>query len=245
MPGPLGLIKPPDQAHIEKYPLKALAGTGPVDVPVTLGVNWYDTFDEPRELASSSEGTSWHLPDVEKGESLGSIRGGHSFCLEPMGAVKLNKESLRTFYNQGVEGACVGFGHARAQSIMRGYRLFDAFWLYDEARKTEGTFPNGEGSTCRAAMKVLQTIGLREQKGQTVCTRDVGDGPVDPKLGISVFRWATTADEVLTALARPKAQAVPFTNNWGDGYPLTVWMPVATLDRLLKEEGEADIVTDR
>ncbi len=28
-------------------------------------------------------------------------------------------------------------------------------------------------------------------------------------------------------------------------YPLTVWMPVATLERLLKEQGEAAVETER
>jgi hypothetical protein len=242
---PLGRITPPDFDHVTAKPLRELEGEAPTDVAVTVGINWYDTFDSPKETRSAEEGTSWHLPDVAKGEPLGTIRGGHCVCLEPMGAVKLNRESLRVFYNQQQEGACVGFGHARAQSILRGYKLFDAFWLYDEARKTEGTYPEGEGSTCRAACQVLETIGLREQTGQAFCQREVGDGPVDPALGIKAVRWATTVDEVLRALARPNAQAVPFTNNWGDGYPLTVWMPVATLDRLLKEGGEADVVTER
>jgi len=243
MAGTLGRVTPPDFEHVEKYPLRALGAAAPTDVPVTLGVNWYTSFDpEGGKLRQTKDG-SWHLPDASR-EDLGTVRGGHSFCLEPMGAVKLNTEAHRIFYNQGEEGACVGFGHSRAQTILRG-TLFDAFWLYDEARKVEGTYPDGEGSTCRAACKVLQTIGHREQVGQEVCTRDVGDGPVKTTLGISAYRWATTADEVLAALARPNAQAVPFNNNWGDDYPDVVWMPVATLERLLQEDGEADVVTAR
>jgi hypothetical protein len=237
----LGCIIPKDKSHVTAKPLRGL-DKPPVDVPAVVGVNWYDSFDNPKEMASTAEGISYHLPDVEKGESLGSVRGGHCFCLEPMGAVKVNRESLRVFYNQGEEGACVGFGHARAQSIMRGYKLFDAFWLYDEARRLEGN--TGEGSTCRSAVQVLETLGLREQNGNEVCLRDTGDGPVNPKLGIKTARWATTADEVMAALARPNAQAVPFTNNWGDGYPLTCWLPVATLQRLLDESGECDVETE-
>lgn len=245
MPGALGLVFPPDKEHIVTKPLTALAGAGPVDVPLVVGVNWYDSFDAPRELKSTAEGTSWHLPDVAKGESLGSVRGGHCFAFEPMGQVKLNQGRLRVFYDQGPEGACVGFGLSRAQAMMRGHQTFDAFWLYDQARKSEGTYPDGEGSTVRAGAKVLETVGQRVQTGQIVCTREKGDGPVDPKLGVVATRWITTVDEALTALARPSAQAIPFQNNWGNSYPDVVWCPVATFDRLLKEEGECAIFTDR
>lgn len=238
---PLGRHVPPDWDHVEKYPLSALGPETPTVVPVVLGVNWYDTFDSPVEMASSAEGRSWHLPDVEKGESLGSIRGGHCFCLEPMGAVKLNREAWRVFYDQGVEGACEGFGHSRAQSIIRG-ETYDAFDLYDRARAFEHN--EGEGSTNRSTCAVLKSEGLRKQAG-VHCVRGQGDGKLDPALGIAAYRWATKADEILAALGRPNAQAVPFQNNWGDSYPDVVWMPVATLQRLLDEEGEADVVTDR
>lgn len=243
MAGPLGRNTPPDWKHVEKYPLKELGDFAPQNVPVVLGVNWYTSFDNPKSMASAAEGTSYHVPDVEKGEKLGSVRGGHCFCLEPMGAVKLNKESLRRFYNQGEVGACEGFGHSRAQSILRGLVTFDAFWLYNEARKYEHN--EGEGSTNRSTCAVLQTVGLRTQDGEEANDNLENSGPVDPKLGISKYRWATTAEEVCAALGRPNAQAVPFQNSWGDGYQDVVWLPVATLQRLLDEEGEADIVTDR
>jgi hypothetical protein len=242
---PLGRITPPDFDHVAAKPLRELGAEAPTNAPVVLGVNWYTSFDRPKETASTAEGVSYHLPDVAKGEDLGTVRGGHCFCLEPMGAVRLEIEAWRRFYNQQQEGACVGFGHARAQTMLRSGRLFDAFWLYDEARKLEGTYPSGEGSTCRAACQVLETVGLREQAGQVECLRETGDGPVEPSLGIKAVRWAATVEEVLAALGRLNADAVPFSNNWGDSYPNIVWLPVATLDRLLKEEGEADIVTDR
>jgi hypothetical protein len=33
-------------------------------------------------------------------------------------------------------------------------------------------------------------------------------------------------------------------NSWGRAYPL-VWLPYAAMERLLKEDGEATLVTDR
>lgn len=244
MPGALGCIIPENKEHVTAKPLAALEGQGPVDVPVVVGFNWYDSFDAPKPMASG-QGVSYHLPDVEKHESLGLVRGGHCFAFEPMGQVKLNQERLRVFYDQAAEPACVGFGWSRAQAMMRGHQTFDALWLYDQARKMEGTYPDGEGSTVRAGAQVLETVGQRVQTGQMVCTREQGDSPVDPKLGVAAVRWITTTDEALTALARPHAQAIPFQNSWGTSFPDVVWCPVATFARLLAESGEAACFTDR
>jgi len=39
--------------------------------------------------------------------------------------------------------------------------------------------------------------------------------------------------------------AVPLCNSWGSSYPRVVWMPDETLDKLIGQEGEAGVVTDR
>jgi hypothetical protein len=38
---------------------------------------------------------------------------------------------------------------------------------------------------------------------------------------------------------------VDILNSWGRGYPHLVRMPVTVLDRLLREDGEMTLVTDR
>lgn len=236
MGGALGRIIPPDRNHEAAFPLRGVTLAKPT--PVALGINWYTALDKPRQLPDGS----WHFPDVSKGEQLGTIRGGHDACLVQMGGVKLLNSLWWKFYNQGPEGACAGFAHCKAQTLQRG-GLYDGFWLYNQARKLEGN--TGEGTTGRSVCKVLQTTGLRTQSGAVASHDESLDGPVDPSLGITTYRWATTADEICAALGRPGAQAVPLSNNWGEAAPLVVWLPVATLDRLMKEEGEADVVTDR
>jgi len=39
--------------------------------------------------------------------------------------------------------------------------------------------------------------------------------------------------------------AVPFLNSWGRGYPHRTWMPDDVLERLMDEEGEVAVPTDR
>lgn len=44
--------------------------------------------------------------------------------------------------------------------------------------------------------------------------------------------------------ASDKRQAFKFKNSWGRGYPLT-WLPYSVMTRLLREDGEATLITDR
>src|SRR5271156_841638 len=112
----LGRITPPDWDHVLKYPLSAIDLT--TFTPVVLGIQWYTGFDTP---VQGTDG-KWRI------KLSGTVRGGHCICVEPIGLP--DKTAWHTFYNQGQEGACEGFGHSRAMSLLTG-RTFNAFWLYD------------------------------------------------------------------------------------------------------------------
>lgn len=231
----LGHIKPPDWQHVEKYPL--LTSSLPVNEPVCFAGNWYSDFDRPTQAKDGS----WHLPSAKN--IRGTVRGGHCTTLAQMGAVAALDPLWWVFYDQGPEGACDGVAHAQRESL-RKRGTYDGFWLYDEARKREARYPFGEGTTSRTVCQVLQIKGLRTQVAP-VQSHDGFDGPVDPKLGISAYRWATSAEDICNVLGRPNALALPLLNQWGKSYPRVVWIPVDTVDRILAEEGEADVVTDR
>lgn len=233
----LGRLKPPDWQHVEKYPLTALAADQrPAHVPVSIGVNWYTAFDSPIEQPDGS----YRLPDVAKGEQLGTVRGGHCVCLRP--PALSDPDGCWQRYNQGQEGACEGFGHARVFSLLYG-GLFDAFWLYDDARRAEGTFPSGEGSTNRAVLQALVKWGVHTSHDPSQRdpwrTNAPGRFPI-----VKTYRWATTATDVLAVLGATAGDAI-LLNSWGTEYPRQVLLPGATLDRLLREEGEADVITEK
>jgi hypothetical protein len=150
--------------------------------------------------------------------------------------------------DQGAEGACVGFGATRAMMLLNR-RRYEARWLYKEAQRIdEWPGENYEGTSVRAAMDVLRDVGHRR-----VYRGHVSDPT--PTEGIAANRWATTVDEALTVLNSPyytRIGLVPILNSWGElrdngrkGYPHTVWMPLDTLQRLLNEDGECTLVTDR
>ena len=196
-------------------------------------------------------------------------------------------------WDQGREGACVGFGSSMANSIghnlvntAEGDHRYDPFWLWTQAKKIDGlvhTDPH-DGTTVHAAMRVLKNLG-HVRVGPTG-----RDNPLSLHEGAKAYRWANTVDDVRAAIgqglpvsagvswyenfdqphfvqgeywigrdslglvrgghcvcmyaASDKREAVGVKNSWGTQYPL-VWLPYSTLDRLIKEQGELALITDR
>lgn len=223
----LGRLKPPDWEHVRKYPLAALSpGEQPRGIPVTIGVNWYEDFDTPVRY-----GNRWFV--CPNGQIRGKVRGGHCVCVK---AEETDPVAWWRYYDQGKEGACVGFGTTRVMSDINRKR-YDAFWLY-YATQELGGYPGQEGAYVRDALEVLRTQGHVR----------VGHTTPDPSEGIKTYRWAQSVDEVVQVLNLPLArslEAVPFINSWGEEYPHIVWMPFPVLERLIHEDGEIGIVTDK
>lgn len=227
---PLGRRVPTDWEHIDKYPLRAagLDATPPSPVPVVIGCNWYGAFDNP-----TKRGGEWHIGDG----NLGSIRGGHAICARPHRVT--DAVGWQEFYNQGSEGACTGYSASRCMSLLNRKR-YDARWLYHEAQRVdEWEGEDYEGSSVRAAMDVLRTLGHR-------AITHGKEGPPTSAEGIAANRWATTVEQILDCLGMsPNAHAIPLLNSWGRDYPRVVWLNVDALARLLREDGEATLIVDK
>lgn len=227
---PLGRRTPTDWAHVESYPLRALARRQqPLRSPVVIGVNWYEAFDRPVQ----GEDRVWRIPAGD----LGRVRGGHCVCLRPNRTVDAG--TWYDFYDQGNEGACVGFGSSRAMSLLNRKR-YDGRWLYHQAQKIdEWPGEDYDGTSVRAGMEVLRSQGHRPvYRGQTSPATLAADG-------ISAYRWATSVEEVVQLLGYEGGDEVPLLNSWGRSYPHTTWMPLSVLGRLLREDGEFAVPTDR
>jgi len=230
---PLGRREPSNWVHTARYPLTA-ATVPTTPVPVVLGVNWYSNFDRP---VMGNDGRWW----IGRGD-LGHVRGGHAVCLQPQSL--RDSKAWWTYYDQGAEGACVGFAASRAMTLLNRKRL-DARWLWNRAKEIDEwseTNPGDDnGTSVRAAMDVLRRVGhVPIHRGAA--------RPVDPAEGISENRWAQSVDEVLACLQSPiceTLEGVPVRNSWGPDYPWLVWLPLHTLDRLIREDGEATMMTDR
>jgi len=225
----LGRYKPTDMEHVEKHPLTKKMAAALPPTPVTVGINWYSAFDTP---VQAKDGSWW-----VKAKDLGTLRGGHCVC---MPNTDNDTYGWYKFYDQGNEGACVGFGSSRMMSLLNRAR-YDARWLWDRAKEVDewpDTNPgDNQGTSVRAAMDVLRTLGHKKMTGLP-----------NEAYGISANRWATNIDDLLSVLQNQQYKtlgAIPFLNSWGTSYPHKVWVPAETWARLLSEDGEFTMVTDR
>jgi len=244
----LGRFIPDDWNHVESHPLTALSPEErPTHVPVVLGVNWYSEFDDPQV----DEGTGEHFVARGGAGSLTRIRGGHCICLEPGG--EPDTEEWWDFYNQGAEGACVGFGWSRCMTLLNNGSMYAARWLWDRSKELDqwpDTNPgDNNGTSVRTAGDVLRQSG--HVSWQAAYSDDdhhdrAGYGP-ESDAGIQRFRWALSSDDVHQVLGNDRADelgAVPFLNSWGRSYPHRTWIPDDVLERLIKEDGEVAVPTD-
>ncbi len=245
----LGRFIPDDWQHVDRYPITALAAADrPTRTPVVIGINWYSEMDDPQKDEKSGEFF------IARGgaKSLTTVRGGHCVCLEPGG--EPDQLDWQKFYDQGQEGACVGFGWSRCMTILNSGQEYAARWLWDRAKETDEwdeTKPgDNNGTSVRAAAEILVKSGhvdwQPDYTEDDYVKREAYKA--DAADGLKVFRWATSVDEVHQTLGNPRADelnAVPVLNSWGTTYPHRVWLPDDVLARLMKEEGEIAIPTDR
>lgn len=224
---PLGRREPTDWKHVERYPLSASSEVV-IGQPIVLGINWYSNFDSP---VRRKDGSYW----IGLGD-LGHIRGGHAICARPDRLTDYG--TWWKHYDQGSEGACVGFASSRMQTI-RNRRKYDGFWLYHEAQLVdEWPGEDYDGTSVRAGMEVLRVMGAK-RPAQTV--------PNLEQSGILAYRWLTAVDEVRDVLASPLNEArgaIRLLNSWGESYPHFVWMPYEVVARVLGEYGEATVATN-
>jgi len=226
-------------------------------------------------------------------------------AVQPLTAVSVNRSlrlpSFHRTWDQGSEGACVGFGtsmmlsiineaQARAQAQLPYTHRYDPWWLWNRAKEVDpwsDTNPGDDNGT-----SVMAACDVLRDRGHVRVIRGVNQ-PVNLTEGISTNRWASSVDEIRTAIslgvpcsigvnwytnfdypqvdsagrywigkdsnnlgsirgghcvciygAWDRYQAVRIKNSWGESYPL-VWMPYKTLQRLIDEQGEVALVTDR
>lgn len=236
--------------HLEKYPLTA-ATLPSTATPVVIGVNWYSNFDEPEKITVRGS-NRWAIGHGD----LGRIRGGHATCLLPWGVT--DSEGWWSYYDQGVEGRCVEFAALRMLSLLNRKRYdITSRWHYHMAQMTDeweggsypGAVPQYEGTSVRAELDVLRKNGAirAKAKGAEVTRDEIADGAVKYDEGIAVYRWALNWDDVRTVLRVPDwLPGVPMLNSWGQvAYPHITLLLDDAGPRLLAEDGEMGVVTDR
>lgn len=234
--------------HLVKYPLTAATlPTSPASM--AIGVNWYSNFDNPVQGVIRGR-KRWIIGEG----NLGSMRGGHAVALRNWEITDLL--AWWWFYNQGVEGRCVEFAVSRVMSHINRKRYdITSRWLYWMSQYSDewdgGSYPGAnpvyDGTSVRAALEIARTLGMLPAKPRSASiTFEQASALVKPEEGIQVYRWARDWDDVRAALRVPSwLPGVPLNNSWGNGYPREVILTDEAGARLLAEDGEFGIVTDR
>ncbi len=224
--GSFGLIKATDQKHILKYPLLGAPTVTPG--PGVLAIDWRAGYNKDN-LVQENDGVF----SIRESALDTPVLGGHAICLEPNAPKDSNGWWM--YYNQGQEGACVGFSCSRLMSLYNrkrylGHELYKRAQLIDE-------FPGEgyEGTSLRAGMDVLRKEGPFIRGGDQVVAQ-----------GIAANRWATSGEQVLQWLGTPGLGYVTLLNSWGKGYPHRVRLPIGILTHELGEgAAEVSFATDK
>lgn len=234
--------------HLDKYPL-TMATLPSKHSSMLMGVNWYGNFDTPVQIKVRGR-MRWAIGIGD----LGSLRGGHATCLRHYEMRDLLGWWL--YYNQLAEGRCVEFAGLRMLSLMNRKRYdITSRWHYHESQRTDewqgGSYPGAspfyEGTSVRAMLEVLATYGAipARERGRPIAP-EVASSKLVSMEGIAAYRWATSWSDVREALAVPDwMPGVPMLNSWGVGYPKEVLLVDEAGERLLREDGEFGMVTDR
>ena len=239
----LGRYVSDDWEHVDKYPLSSAQAEAMPPTPVAIGVNFYSKFFEPER---DSQGHWWIGRDVN---NLGTIEGGHCMALKQRYASDL--ASWWDYYNQGQSSRCVQFGCSRVMTLKnrKQYEIRDGrtnnvgWWFYYEAQRNDewaggeypGASPQYGGTSVNAGLKIARNEGLIRKDAHTP----------DLNEGISAYRWITSIDDCLSVLGYQELDYVDMINSWGRDYPHLTRIPVDTLERLWKEDGEFGVITDR
>jgi hypothetical protein len=121
------------------------------------------------------------------------------------------------FYDQGQEGACVGFSETWAMSI-RNRKRYDPRKLYHEAQLIDewAETPPEEGTSVRAGFEVLRT------RGHWRIYDDV-TRPVELDEGIASYKWARSTADIRAAIAA--GNPVVLGVNWYQEFGNPLEMP--------------------
>ena len=229
----LGRYIPANFDHVEKHPFSLSAIKRPS--PMAIGINWYASFDVP---VWDEKARIWWIG--KDPNNLGSLRGGHALCVP---SDHRRNKAWWIYYDQLSQGACVDFAITQCMSE-NNHKLYKKFWLWDRAKEIdeyEETNPgDNNGTSVNAGLRALMNLGHIPLKSKT--------GLPELKEGISAFNWARDEEAMLVALDNPlyrKRNALPLWNSWGKGVPAVVWMPIPTISRLRREDGEFGIIIDK
>lgn len=238
--------------HFDKYPL-TLATIPSRATPVQAGFNVYRWLMEPVQRRVGGR-LVWVAGDVPMA-NWGRVLGGHAVAFKPHDV--LDAYGWWDYYDQGVEGRCPEFSLLRVLSLMNRKRYdITSRWHYFQMQREDewagGSYPGAspvyEGSSVRAALEVARKYGAIPAlpSGRSFAPGANVQSAVRPEEGIAAYRWCRSWDDVRAVLRVPDEQdGIDYLQSWGRSHPRMLRLPDAAGERLLREQGEFGVVTDR
>ncbi len=230
---PLGRRVPTDWRHVERYKFAVIAPHAVANVEQTLSLPAYRAqYDQRQEGACVGFAASWMM-------SILNRRRYNPWWL-------WDEAKKVDHWPDTNPGDGQGTSVRAAMDVLRGLGHVRVYRGQDRpASLREGITENrwatsvDEVRTCLAS-GVAITLGINWYRNFDAPVRRkgswwIGEGRLGSIRGghaVCVYR------------ASDRLQAVGLVNNWGARYPL-VLLPYATLERLLWEDGEAAMITDR
>lgn len=257
----LGRKVPTDWRHVERYPLRSLAYMTVAKVKYTLSLpSWHWSHDQGFEGSCVGHGIVmersitntrqnrlmqflfpsrrydpihvWNQakridewPDTNPGDDNGtSVRAGYDIC-RTQGLSRVAKMVLdETGRPVPIE--------ARPVNLAEGILYNRWAWTIDEIRTA-------------ISLHIPVSIGVNWYSNFDRPIEKPGMfGRTDHWIGEGLLGNIRGGHCLTIYGARDDRQAFKLKNSWGRGYPL-VFMPYSVMERLLHEDGEAALVTDR
>lgn len=250
---PLGRVAPPDWGHVDKYRLAAIA---PLHVEVTLRLpSWVATHDQGSEGSCVGHGTAMERSITNTGQNMLARILKPEVRYDP---IDIWNEAKAIDVDPGTNpGDDYGTTVRAGYDVMRqrGPRRVSSMRLVNGVPTPKGEKAPSLKDGCEVNRWATSVDEIRAciARGQPV-TIGVNwysnfDTPAYHPEGYWIAKGGSLGRVrgghcVCVYGASDKLQAVRIVNSWGSAYP-QVWLPYNVMDRLLTEEGEATVVTDR
>jgi hypothetical protein len=229
----LGRRVPEDRRHIEKYPYAALKFPTPATVERTLPLLPYrQAYDQGRTHACVGYSSSWMMSLLNRRRYAPRWLWDEAKRVDPFADTQPGDASETTV--RAAMDVLRAQGHRRVyagreRQPRRGDGISENRWAtsVDQVRTSLG-----RGVPVVLGIDWYESFGKPERVGREWW---IGRGRLGHRLGghaVCVYRASDSLD------------AVGIVNSWGPSYPLTL-MPYKLLERLLDQDGEATLVTDR
>jgi hypothetical protein len=254
-PKPLGRRLPPDDQHVQRFPMSVLEMPVPADVEQILTLpGWHWSHDQGAEGSCVGHGTAMERAITNIAQERSAGRKPFSRRYDPIdiwNRAKSIDEWPDT--NPGDEnGTSVRAGYDVMRTV--GPSRVRSMRLEGDSPKPVGATPNDveagalvnrwatsvDEMRAALALGLPVTIGVNWYEGFD----DPSQSGRDWWIGRDVLGRVRGGHCVCVYGASDRRQGFKLKNSWGKSFPL-VWLPYAAMERLLKEEGEAALVVDR